>query len=240
MHIEVFAKDILFQFGDWHFKLKDTYVAGLALTLALVLIALIFRLLLLPRFKTDIRRAGRFQLFFEYLIERLDKFTTDSLGTLGLSLSPYVLGVGAFILFTTFIELLGLRNPLADLNCTLAFGLCTFILINYFAVRQLGLKGRLKSYLKPIWFMAPFKLVSDLATPISLSCRLFGNMLGGYIVMELVYQALLGIAMKYSVLWVSSIIQVFLSLYFVLFHIAIQFYIFSMLSVNFIKEAVED
>lgn len=241
MNVEIFAQEV-YHFTLWgtSFSVRNTDLSGILLTAFILLLAVLFRFVFLRRFKVDIRRAGRFQLFFEYMIEKLDKFTTDTLGHLGTSLSPYILTVGAYILLSSVLELIGLRSPLTDLSCTIVFGFFTFLLINYYGIKQLGILGRIGSYFKPKWFMAPFKLITDLSAPVSLSCRLFGNMLGGYIIMELVYQAIMGLVTRYQALWVSAVLPSFLSMYFVLFHVALQFYIFSMLSVNFIKEAVED
>ena len=73
------------------------------------------------------------------------------------------------------VELVGLRPPTTDLSMTLSYALMTFILINAFGIYKKGIKGRAEAYIKPNAIIAPFKLVSDLAVPISLACRLFGN-----------------------------------------------------------------
>jgi F0F1-type ATP synthase membrane subunit a len=105
------------------------------------------------------------------------------------------------------------------------------ILINVIGIYKRGLKGRAQAYIKPNAIIAPFKLISDLAVPISLACRLFGNMLGGMIVVELVYFALGAFSVG---------IPAVLGLYFNAFHPLIQFFIFINLSLTFIGEAVEE
>ena len=154
--------------------------------------------------------------------------------------SPYILALAFYILLSGVIELFGLRTPLSDLSVTVSFGLSTFLIINYYGLREKGVIGRIKSYGKPKPIIAPFKLISDLATPVSLSCRMFGNILGGYIIMELLYEVLLSAVEKWLVaIPFAFVIPAALSLYFTLFHVAIQFYIFSMLSLTFVSEAVE-
>ncbi len=85
--------------------------------------------------------------------------------------------------------------------------------------------------MRPKAIIAPFKLLSDLAVPISLACRLFGNMLGGLVVVELIYFALGAFSVG---------IPAVLGLYFNAFHPLIQFFIFINLSLTFIGEAVEE
>ena len=98
-------------------------------------------------------------------------------------------------------------------------------------INKKGIKGRAQAYIKPNAIIAPFKLISDLAVPISLACRLFGNMLGGMIVVELLYFALGAFSVGVPAL---------LGLYFNAFHPLIQYFIFINLSLTFIGEAVEE
>ena len=127
-------------------------------------------------------------------------------------------------------ELFGKRPPTADLIVTLSMGLCTFFLINYYGIRLKGFGGRIKTLASPSPVIMPMKMLSDVAIPVSLACRLFGNMLGGMIVMDLLKNSLGGYAVG-----VTSLA----GLYFNLFHPLIPTYIFITLSLTFIYEAVE-
>jgi F-type H+-transporting ATPase subunit a len=75
--------------------------------------------------------------------------------------------------------LFGIRAPSSDILYTFSLALLTFFLINYYGLSRKGVMGRLEDFTKPSPFMAPIKLVTDLAIPISMACRLFGNMLAG-------------------------------------------------------------
>jgi F-type H+-transporting ATPase subunit a len=108
---------------------------------------------------------------------------------------------------------------------TFALALTTLFCINYYGFKKKGLGGRLKRY-----FPNVMNFVSDIAAPVSLACRLFGNMLGGMIVMDLLYSAMGNAAIGFPSL---------AGLYFNLFHPLIQTYIFITLSLTFIGEAVE-
>ncbi len=244
MEIEVFPKDMTLDLFGSKITVKETYLGALVLLALVVIFALVFRFIIFPRFTLDTKKIKKTQMLTEYVFNVLENFTKGAVGHLGPRLSPYILGVAGYLLGCGALELIGMRSPLSDLSATLAFGLTTFVLINYYGLRQKGIKGRLKHYVKPMPIVAPFKLISDLSVPISLSCRLFGNMLVGYIVMELLYLVLQGWAVA-SYTWVippviAAVVPGILSLYFVLFHVGIQFYVFSTLSLTFIGEAVED
>lgn len=243
MDISVFPKDIPITLFEKTYYIKETYIGSLVLCAFVILLALIFRFLILPRFTLETRKMKTTQMLCEYVLGALDKFTAGTVGRLGEELSPYILGVAGYIIGSGILELFGMRSPLTDLSVTLAFGLTTFVLINFYGLREKRLVGRLKHYVKPAWYVAPFKLISDLSTPISLSCRLFGNMLVGYIVMDLVYGLFSNLIKSFAV-WVlpevvGAVLPGILSLYFVLFHTAIQLYVFSTLSLTFINEATE-
>lgn len=124
-----------------------------------------------------------------------------------------------------------MRAPTADITMTFALALITFVLINYYGIKKRGLKGRVKTLASPTPIVFPFRIVSDIAIPVSLACRLFGNMLGGMIVMVLLYMALGNLAVG-----IPSII----GLYFNVFHPLIQTFIFVTLSLTFIGEATEE
>ena len=127
-------------------------------------------------------------------------------------------------------ELFGYRAPTSDITMTFAMSLITFALINYYGLKKKGVGGRIKSLASPTPIVFPMKIVSDIAVPVSMACRLFGNMLGGMIVMELLYSALGAFAIG-----IPSII----GLYFNVFHPLIQAFIFVTLTLTFINEAIE-
>lgn len=128
------------------------------------------------------------------------------------------------------VELMGVRAPTADITMTFAMALVTFVLINYYGIRKKGVFGRIRSMAQPTPVVFPIKIVSDCAVPVSMACRLFGNMLGGMIVMDLLYSALGNAAVG-----IPSVV----GLYFNVFHPLIQAYIFITLTLTFIHEAVE-
>ena len=213
-------------------KLGETTIYTMAIVLIVTILCLLFRFLVFPKFKD---KPEGFQNVMELCVETVEKFCVDATGKkAGKSLAPYMFALAIYLIFSASLELFGLRAPTSDLVVTFSMGLITFVLLNYFGFKKLGIGGRFKAMggpmvaMRPI--MIPMKIVSDIAIPISLACRLFGNMLGGMIVMELLKGALGGYA---------SGIPGIAGLYFNLFHPLIQAYIFITLSLTFIDEAME-
>ena len=213
-------------------KLGETTIYTMIIVLIVTILCLLFRFLVFPKFKD---KPEGLQNIMELCVETVENFCVDATGKkAGKSLAPYMFALAIYLIFSASFELLGLRAPTSDLVVTFSMGLITFVLLNYFGFKKLGIGGRFKAMggpmvaMRPI--MIPMKIVSDIAIPISLACRLFGNMLGGMIVMELLKGALGGYAAG---------IPGIAGLYFNLFHPLIQAYIFITLSLTFIDEAME-
>ena len=224
VEFQLFSNRVTF-FG---FSVAETTLVGWGIVLIALLLSLIFRLFVFPKFDPDHPKG--FQNVMELAVEATQNFTGGILGDYGKQVAPYMFSLAVFMIFSAFSELLGFRPPTSDLTVTFAMGLITFFLINYYGIRKKGVDGRLKGMMVPTPIVLPMKILSDIATPVSLACRLFGNMLGGVIVMHLLKSALGGYAVG---------IPAVAGLYFNLFHPIIQTYIFIILSLTFISEAVE-
>ncbi len=233
LHIPEFT-----MFGDrssvelFGLKLGETTIYTMIIVLIVTILCLLFRFLVFPKFK---EKPEGFQNVIELCVETVDNFCVNATDKkAGKGLAPYMFSLAIYLIFSASFELFSLRAPTSDLVVTFSMGLITFFLLNYHGFKKLGFGGRLKAMggpmkaMRPV--MIPMKIVSDVAIPISLACRLFGNMLGGMIVMELLKGALGGYA---------SGIPGIAGLYFNLFHPLIQAYIFITLSLTFIDEAME-
>jgi len=207
---------------------RTTVLMYIVLGIVAVLL-LAFRLLAVPNFDRD--HPTGIQNAVEALVELADNYVRSIVGDgLGDGISCYMFAVGVILLSFAFTEIFGQRAPTSDLTVTFSLALVTFFLINFYGIRKKGLGGRIKSLASPSPMIFPMKILSDCAVPVSLACRLFGNMLGGYIVMDLLKASLGGY---------SSGISAAAGLFFNLFHPAIQTYIFITLSLTFINEAAE-
>ena len=166
----------------------------------------------------------------EIIVEYVGKYTDAQAHGTGEFLCSYILSVGSLLLMSAFLELFRVRPPTADITMTFSLAFMTFIFINAYGIKKKGLVGRIKSLASPTPIVFPFRLISDIAIPVSMACRLFGNMLGGMIVIDLLYMALGSNAV--------GIPSVF-GLYFNAFHPMIQTFIFVTLTLTFINEAIE-
>lgn len=199
------------------------------IAMAILIIAAIFiRLFVIPKFRDT---PQGLQNVLESAVDAVSKYTADKSGGLGEPLGAYIFALAALLITAGFVELFGLRPPTADLEMTGSLALCTFFLINYYGIKRKGVGGRLKSFAHPYAIIFPFKVLSDIAAPVSLACRLFGNMIGGMIVIDLLYLALGSFGVG---------IPAVAGLYFNVFHPLIQAFVFITLSLTFINEAVEE
>jgi F-type H+-transporting ATPase subunit a len=209
-------------------SVSECTLVGFLVTAGLAVAALVFRLFCVPRF-TQVPKG--LQNILELAIVKLDEFTCARVGTaIGETMSAYMLTLASFLVSCAALELFGIRSPSSDILVTFALAIITFFLINYYGIKEKGLLGRVKSYMEPTPIIAPIRMITDLALPVSMACRLFGNMIAGLIIMELIYYALGNFAVG---------LPAVIGLYFNVFHPLIQAFIFMTLTLSFIGEAVE-
>lgn len=189
--------------------------------------------------------TSKVQIFLEFAIGGFDKFIKNTMGPTGMKelpfMVPYIGSIFLFFAISNLIGLLGFRSPTTDLDTTLAWALITFFMIYYAGVKKNGL-GYFKGLLDPIPFLLPLNIIGELAKPISLSFRPFGNILGGAVIMKLLYEFLGFVSMKLTGIQIpfgQLIIPVPLHLYFDMFAGILQAFIFIMLTMVFVSNATE-
>lgn len=114
-------------------------------------------------------------------------------GNMGPDFDRYIPLVGTIFVtsvVSNLISVLGIWSPTADLMTELGWALVVFVLITYYKIKSAGIGGYLKSFLDPIFVMAPINVMAELFTPISMACRHFGNILSGTVISALIYGAL--------------------------------------------------
>lgn len=169
-----------------------------------------------------------FQNVVELIVEKLDGMTAGVMGKQAVRFRNYIGTIFIFILFSNISGLLGLRPPTADYGVTFALAIISFTMIRYNELKYQKLSGVLKGLCDPWPIWAPINIIGNLAVPISLSLRLFANILSGTAIMALIY-ALLS---KVAIIWPAA-----LHVYFDLFSGAIQTYVFCMLTMTYITDA---
>ncbi len=171
---------------------------------------------------------GVFQNFIELIVEKLDNMVGGSMGNLAPSFRNYIGTIFIFILLCNFSGLFGLRPPTADYGVTFALGLITFATVHYNKFKYQKVKGVIQGLGDPWPFWAPINVIGEVAVPISLSLRLFANILSGVVMMALIY----GLLSKIAIIWPAA-----LHVYFDLFSGSIQTYVFCMLTMTYIADA---
>ena len=165
----------------------------------------------------------------EFAVETLQGFVNSSMGAHGRKYICYVGTLFLYILLSNISGLFGLRPPTADYGTTFSLALITFVMIQYNNLKYNKI-GAFTGLFQPIWFLFPINLIGEIATPVSMSLRLFGNVMAGTVMMAL-YYGLLPLFAKIG-------IPAFLHVYFDLFSGAIQAYVFSMLTMVFITDKI--
>jgi len=153
----------------------------------IMLILLIFSFIATRRLEIY---PGKLQNFAEVLVDGIRNLVTENMGPVGMNFYPLMATIVIFILFSNLLGLVpGFDSPTANLNTNLAMALIIFVLTHIMGIKVHGFHY-IKQFLGPIWWMSPFmlliELLSHLFRPITLSVRLFGNMMGGHILLAVV------------------------------------------------------
>ena len=195
------------------------------------------------------KRPDGKQVLVEKGVMMLHNMVVETMGEHNAHWMPFI---GTIFLSSFFGSLIGttqiFRSTTADLSTTLAWSVATILVVWYGNIKNLGFFGWLKSFTEPIVVLTPMNVISEIATPISMAFRHFGNVAGGGVLMTIVYAALSGL--NHLVFgWLPSAVQAYtptvfqigipavLSVYFDLFSGFVQAFVFSLLSMVYIGMA---
>jgi F-type H+-transporting ATPase subunit a len=164
-----------------HHLVVATYTWFIMATLALFSFLATRRVSILP---------GRFQNVMEVVVEGIDTFLTDTMGPEGRKFFPLIATLGIYILTSNLLGLIpGFESPTANLNTTVSLAVVVFAMTHIVGIRVHGIKY-VKQFMGPVWWltplMMPIEIISHLSRPLSLSVRLFGNIMGEDIVLAVV------------------------------------------------------
>ena len=160
------------------------------LVVSWIVMALITGLCIWLTHDLKVEKISKRQAVAEMLVEMANKFVIGNAGEKFRKLIPFVAALFATSVVSNLISLIGLRSPTADLSTEAAWAIVVFIMITVQKIKTSGIGGYLKGFTTPIAVMTPFNVLSELATPISLACRHFGNILSGVVINALIYGAL--------------------------------------------------
>ncbi|NMA86394.1 MAG: F0F1 ATP synthase subunit A [Tissierellia bacterium] len=205
------------------FTIPDTIVNVWIIVIGLLIFAAIVNRKI-KKANIDEKPSG-FLNVIEMYVEMINGLVGDTMGKNHLEFGPYIFTLMTFILFANLAGLIGLTPPTSDYSVTLTLALITFTLTQYYGLKNSGFFGYLKGFTEPITLLTPLNIIGELANPISLSFRLFGNVLAGGLIMTLFYSA---------VGYLAPIIAPPFHAYFDLFSGVLQSFIFTMLTMVFI------
>ena len=184
--------------------------------------------------KADLKR----QLICEWVVEKTESMVRDSMGSFFSGYAPFIASVIALSAFSSLLSLFGLNPPTSDINVVAGWAILVFILITYYKLKG-GFLNYLKGFLEPIFVMAPLNVLGEVATPVSMAFRHYGNVLSGSVIAVLIAAALQGLS-SLVLGWIPGAvgdipflqigIPAILSLYFDIFSGCMQAYIFAMLT----------
>ena len=167
----------------------------------------------------------------EILVDAVNNLVRDTMGEKNMSFAPYIFTLVCLLGVSNLLGLIGLTPPTSDYSVTFSLAMITFTIVQVMNFKtQRGILGYLKSFTEPFAFLTPINILGELGNPISLSFRLFGNVMSGGIIMTLLYSAL-G--------YFAPLVTPVLHGYFDVFSGLLQTFIFAMLTMIFISGATE-
>lgn len=207
--------------GDFRIPVPQSVVVTWIVMAFLVILSIIFtrNLQIVPKGK---------QALLETLMGMIYGLFYGILGERGKKYIPYLTTVLLYLGIANMVGLVGLTPPTKDLNTTAGLALMSILLVQFAGIRQRGVGGWLKHFSHPMALITPMNILELAIKPVSLCMRLFGNILGAYIVMELI------------IFCVPAVVPLAASLYFDIFDGILQAYIFCFLTSLFIQESIED
>ncbi len=194
---------------------------------------IVFVLLIIFGVATSRKRGllpGPMQVLGELLVEQFYNLTEDALDKeMAKKYGPLVCALFMFLVLSNWLGIIPhLEEPTKDLNTPLSLGLMGFVIAHYAGIKTKGFKAYAKEYFEPMFFMMPLNVIGELAKIVSISFRLFGNIMGGSIIILVV-----------SYLTYSVILPPFLNAFFGLFVGTIQAFVFTMLTIVYISVQIK-
>ena len=174
----------------------------------------------------------------EMIVEKCEGLVEENMGEYFKGYAPFITGILGLSALSSLLTLFGLYPPTSDLNIVAGWAILVFILITYYKLKG-GLLNYLKGFTEPIFIMTPLNILGEIATPVSMAFRHYGNVLSGSVIAVLIAAALQGLT-SLVLGWLPGFlgdipffqigIPAILSLYFDIFSGCMQAYIFAMLT----------
>ena len=249
MEIEVTGPKV---FWELPWDLPDTTIFTMKnlitqTTISLCFVTIVLVILACVLTKKITKRPGKIQVLLEKIVTMLYNLVEGTMGKHNVKFAPYIGTLFASSILGSLIGMTGLfRSSTADLSVTLAWALVTTGLVWANNIKNFGFKTWLKGFTEPIFIMTPMNIISEIASPLALAFRHFGNVAGGSVLTALIYSALA--LLSSAVLgWIPGLIgeipffqagiPAVLSVYFDLFSGFVQALVFSLLTMVYVSGA---
>ena len=248
MNLEVTGAKVLF---------KIPVFGGIPITETIVntwiVMALIVGLCIFLTHGMQVHARTKRQVVAEYLVGMVRNMVKNNMGERFMHYVPFIGALFSLAMLSSLISMVGMFSPTGDLSTCVGWAVLVFVVITYYKIRTQHIGGYLKGFTQPVFIMTPLNMISEVATPISMAFRLFGNIASGSVVTLLLYGGLAALSsgilglIPGAVGEVLSLIPIFqlgipaiLSIYFDLFTSVLQAFIFCMLTMMYIKLACEE
>ena len=218
-----------------------------------IVMALIVGLCLFLTHGMQVHARTKRQVVAEYLVGMVRNMVKNNMGERFMHYVPIIGALYSLAMLSSQNSMVGMFAPTGDLSTCVGWALLVFVVITYYKIRTQHIGGYLKGFTQPVFIMTPLNMISEVATPISMAFRLFGNIASGSVVTLLLYGGLAALSsgilglIPGAVGEVLSMIPIFqlgipaiLSIYFDLFTSVLQAFIFCMLTMMYIKLACEE
>ncbi len=203
----------------------------------------IFALCLYFTHGLSVKEPTKRQLIIEWVVEKAQNMVNGNMGEVFASFAPFIMTIIALSAFSSLLSLFGLFPPTSDINVVAGWAVLVFALITYYKFKC-GPVHYLKSFAEPI-ALTPLNIISEIATPISMAFRHYGNVLSGSVIAVLVATGLGGLS-NIILGWIPVVGEIpllqiglpaILSIYFDIFSGCLQAYIFAMLTMMYVSGA---
>lgn len=202
----------------------------------------IFALCLYLTHGLSVKAGSKRQLAVEWIVEKVQGLVNENMGEYFAGFAPFIAAILVLSAFSSLMSLFGLYPPTSDLNVVAGWAVLVFGLITYYKFKC-GPVRYLKSFAEPVAFLAPMNVISEVATPISMSFRHYGNVLSGTVISALIAAGLQGVS-SMALGWLPGFlgdiplfqvgIPAVLSIYFDIFSGCLQAFIFAMLTMMYV------
>lgn len=239
MGVEVNGPKILYKIGP--VIITNTVVTSWVIVIILACLCLYLTSNL------KVKPTSKRQIIAEKLVLMVYGMVDGTMGEKWRHFAPYVAGLFAYSFFCSMSSLVGVKAPTGDLSIILGMASVTFVMIQVVNLKYKGVIGSMKRFLEPVPFILPLNLISEVATPVSMTFRHFGNIAAGSVITALLYAALAYLSTVVLQIIPNAFIQsipifqvglpALLSVYFDVFTSFLQAYIFCMLTMVYVSGA---